>query len=149
MRRKRTSGQPIEGIWAWIPIEPDGDEEAACHREPPDCREDGFRGKFRHWENLLRSEIDQNSSSASSVDLSMFATFQILRKISSSKATNLSRMVAGGSEQTSHHVLIVDRRPRLLVPYLETLLEPMLKNQRASVFLALTVALTITVTWGP
>lgn len=44
---------------------------------------------------------------------------------------------------------LVDRRPRLLVPYSGTLLEPMLKDQRASVFLALTVALTITVTWGP
>ena len=32
-------------------------------------------------------------------------------------------------------------------PYLGASLEPMLKDQRASVFLALTVALTITATW--
>ncbi len=34
-------------------------------------------------------------------------------------------------------------------PFLRASLEPMLKDQRASVFLPLTVALTITVIWGP
>jgi hypothetical protein len=50
-------------------------------------------------------------------------------------------------EQTSSAYIDHDRR--LTLSYLGASLEPMLKDHRASVFLALTVALTITVIWGP
>ena len=50
---------------------------------------------------------------------------------------------------TNRTILALSRRHPFLGASLGASLEPMLKDQRASVFLPLTVALTITVTWRP
>ena len=50
---------------------------------------------------------------------------------------------------TNRTILSLSCRHPFLGASLRASLEPMLKDQRASVFLPLTVALTITVTWWP